>query len=770
MVVLPGFQHRDFGSLDPLFNKDIGFYVFNLPFWRLLNFWLGEMFLFALLASTLIYLLSDNSLSEGKFTGFLPSQVRHLFALSSLTVMSRAFHHWLARYGLLYSTESVNYGAGYADVKVQLPGQTILAFLAAAIALFLLLGAIRQFHSKLLVLSILMYAIALLGNSGLTFAVQRLEVQPNELAREERYIQQTIAYTRSAFALDKIEEQTFNPEGELTAADIQQNFLTIENIRLWDTLPLLQTNRQLQQIRLYYKFPDADIDRYTLQVERSPQEKTTEKQQVIIAAREMDSLSLPEKAQTWVNQHLVYTHGYGFTLSPVNRSGPGGLPDYFVKNIGSGREMGESGSLLTSSKSIEYSIPIGKPRIYYGEITNTYVMTDTQVQELDFPDEEGNAYNTYNGTGGIPIGNTLRRLLFAVRLKDWRMPFSRNLTGNTRLLWRRNINTRVRTIAPFLRFDEDPYLVVADAGKGGENYLYWMIDAYTTSASYPYSDPGANQFNYIRNSIKVVVDAYNGKVNFYISDPEDPIIRTWSHIFPELFQPLENMPATLRSHIRYPEDLFNIQSKQLLTYHMSDPQVFYNREDQWEIPQEIYGSQSTALAPYYLIMRLPAQTSEEFILLHPYTPIRRPNLIAWLAARSDGEQYGKLLLYRFPKQKLVYGPDQIEALINQDPVISQQISLWDREGSRVVQGNLLVIPIEQSLLYVEPLYLEAEENSVPILARVIVVYQNRIVMAETLPEAIQVMFKPEAEFAPTIIRSLDELLEQLPAPTEVDTQ
>jgi hypothetical protein len=351
-------------------------------------------------------------------------------------------------------------------------------------------------------------------------------------------------------------------------------------------------------------------------------------------------------------------------------------------------------------------------------------------------------------------------LAFAEYLKDWQMLFTRNFTPQTRVLFRRNINQRIRAIAPFLRYDSEPYLVVAKASDadeaGTQNYLYWIVDAYTTSAHYPYSDPGKNEFNYIRNSVKVVIDAYHGDVDFYVADPQDPIIQTWSAIFPKLFKPLDAMPATLRSHIRYPQDFFGVQSERLLTYHMTDSQVFYNREDQWQIPQEIYGAQPQAVAPYYLIMKLPTAQSEEFILLLPFTPSQRTNLIAWLAARSDGEEYGKLLLYQFPKQELVYGQEQIEALINQDPVISQQISLWNRQGSRAFQGNLLVIPIERSLLYVEPLYLEAEQNSLPTLVRVIVVYENRIVMAETLEQALQAIFQAEQKETPAIVRPVEE--------------
>jgi uncharacterized protein len=777
--VLQYFQPTPFNAVEPLFERDISFYVFSLPVWQLLAFWLGGLFLFGLVAVALIYLLSGDSLSQGKFPGFSSVQLRHLYGLGSAVAAITAFHDWLSRYELLYSTRGVAYGASYTDVNVQLPVNTGLSIFAGAIALFLVLRTIFWFrHPKrtsqgaLVALALYLVVVAVAGTAAPS-AIQRFSVQPNELARERPYIQRSIALTRAAFDLANIDVETFNPEGALTRAGLEKNDLTIRNIRLWDTRPLLQTNRQLQQIRLYYKFPSAQIDRYTLQVETKPlfstqnadrtQETlngtTPEKQQVIIAARELDYSAVPQQAQTWVNEHLVYTHGYGFTLSPVNTADPGGLPEYYVKNIGTGIAGNGVGELDTSSEAIRASIPIGKPRIYYGEISDTYVMTATKVKEFDYPSGDENVYNTYDGNGGVALGSWWSRLMFAEYLKDWQMLFTRNFTPQTRLLFRRNINQRIRAIAPFLRYDSEPYLVVAKASDANEtrtqNYLYWIVDAYTTSNHYPYSDPGKNEFNYIRNSVKVVIDAYHGDVDFYVADPRDPIIRTWSAIFPKLFKPLEAMPATLRSHIRYPLDFFSVQSERLLTYHMTDPQVFYNREDLWRIPQEIYGTKSQPIQPYYLIMRLPTATSEEFILLNPYTPTSRNNLIAWLAARSDGEQYGKLLLYQFPKQELVYGPEQIEALINQDPVISRAISLWNRQGSRAVQGNLLVIPIERSLLYVEPLYLEAEQNSLPTLVRVIVVYENRIVMAETLEQALQAIFQSDQK-APAIVRPLDE--------------
>ncbi len=771
-VVLKHFQSNTFGYLDPQFGRDIGFFVFNLPFWQLLDFWISGLCTYGFISCLLLYLLSGNSLSEGKFPGFSSLQLRHLTFLGSTLMISIGVRHWLNRYDLMFSERGVTYGASFTDIKVQLPWEAVINFTAIGMAVFLLYRGITEYRRRkykpeklikiplLLVFFVIYILILPLANLSCA-AVQRLIVQPNELVTERPYIERSIAMTRKAFNLDAIDEENFDPQGQLTVADIAENNLTIDNVRLWDTRPILQTNRQLQQIRLYYKFLDADIDRYLLENNQDNQSADGKsKQQVIIAPRELDYSAVPERAKTWVNQHLIYTHGYGFTLSPVNKVDEGGLPYYFVKDIGITTDRQETLSL--SSELDRDSFPIGQPRIYYGELTNNYIMTSTKVRELDYPSGEENVYNVYDGTGGIKIGNFARRILFADYLQDWQMLFTQNFTSDTKLLFRRNINRRIRAIAPFLRFDRDPYLVVADTDnpeehKQDENYLYWIIDAYTTSDSYPYSDPGENNFNYIRNSVKVVVDAYNGDVDFYIADPDDPIIQTWATIFPELFKPLEEMPVALRSHIRYPEDLFSTQSERLLAYHMTDPQVFYNREDQWEIPEEIYGTELRTVEPYYLIIKLPNADAEEFILLHPYTPTSRPNLIAWLAARSDDDKYGRLLLYTFPKQKLVYGPNQIEALINQDPVISQQISLWNREGSQAIQGNLLIIPIEESLLYVEPLYIEAERNSLPTLARVIVVYENQIVMAETLQEALDAIFTEDSDFTPTIIRPVDEL-------------
>jgi hypothetical protein len=768
--VLPAFQGASFDQTEPVFNQDIGFYIFALPAWELLEFWLMGLFLYGLIAIALTYLLSGNSLSEGWFIGFSTPQRRHLCGLGGVFLVVVSLSYWLSRYELLYSTSGVSFGASFTDIVVQLPIYIGCSGLTLAIAGVLFWQAIDP-SAKPIPPKSMLYGLGIyLGltsgvGSILPMAIQSFMVQPNELAREQPYLQRTIAYTRRAFDLENIETQTFNPSGQLTAADIKANDLTIRNIRLWDQQPLLDTNRQLQQIRLYYRFHDADIDRYPLQAEQPlpptakaadasrPKAAPAESQQVLIAARELDYSAVPKAAQTWVNQRMIYTHGYGFTLSPVNRASPEGLPEYLVKDIG----VTEGSALTTSSPAVRASIPIGQPRIYYGELSNTYVMTGTQVKELDYPSGDENVYNTYDGRGGILVDSPWKKFLFAKYLNDWRMLLTPEFKPETKLLFRRNINQRVRAIAPFLRYDSDPYLVAANTTPEQPNNpsrLFWIIDAYTTSDHYPYSDGGDSSINYIRNAIKVVVDAYNGSVTFYNSDLNDPIINRWSAIFPDLFQPLSAMPAALRQHLRYPVDFLKLQSERLMTYHMTDAQVFYNREDQWQIPTEVYGDKSRLVEPYYLITSLPTVQTEEFILLLPFTPMQRSNLVAWLAARSDGENYGKLRLYTFPKQRLVYGPEQIEARINQDPVISQQISLWNRQGSRAIQGNLLIIPMEKSLLYVEPLYLEATQNKLPILARVIVAYKNQIAMAQTLQQALQAIFKTKDTPAPTpIVRS-----------------
>jgi len=785
--ILPAFRATPFGEADPLLNTDLSFYIFQLPLAELMVFWLLGLLFLTALAVAMVYLLSNNSLSNGRFQGFGATQLRHLYGLSGLTFLAIAFSNWMDRYELLFSAVGVTYGASFTDVNVRLPAATLLAIVSFGIGLLLLFHArrirpqplaaptrgravVRRAEPKqekprrfwqgmrTLVGLVAGYAVlTAIANYLIPFAVQTLVVQPNELELELPFLSRTIAYTRHAFDLDDINSEVFIPETALTEADLEANALTIDNIRLWDTRPLLDTNRQLQRIRPYYEFPGADIDRYLLPSER---DRVLRTRQVLIAMRELDYNSVPAEAQTWVNKHLIFTHGYGFTLSPVNVAAEGGLPAYFVQGI----EQNVSDPLVREA------IPIANPRIYFGELTNNYVMAPTRVPELDYPSGSENVYNTYDGAAGVSIGAYWRRMLYARHLRDWRMLFSADFTPETKILFRRNIAERVRAIAPFLRYDNDPYPVVVDIGDWSTEHsprgekqirnssnLYWIIDAYTTSDRYPYSDPLSNDFNYIRNSVKVVVDAYNGAVWFFVANPNDPIIQTWSRLLPGMFHLLDEMPTPLLQHIRYPQDYYNAQANQLMVYHMTDPRVFYNREDQWRSPNEIYGSEQQPVAPYYLIMKLPTDIDEEFLLLTPFAPAQRTNLIAWMAARSDNENYGSIILYRFPKQRLIFGPEQIEARINQDPVISQQISLWNRRGSQAIQGNLLIIPIENSLLYVEPLYLQAEQNQLPTLVRVIVAYGDQIVMAETLEQALDAVFTAPITAEPEpIVRPLEE--------------
>ncbi|MBA7688466.1 hypothetical protein ES703_96948 [subsurface metagenome] len=541
--------------------------------------------------------------------------------------------------------------------------------------------------------------------------VQRFQVQPSELARETPYIEYNIQFTREAFALNRVEEQSFPAEETPSPEDIVQNEVTINNIRLWDSRPLKGTYNQLQSFRLYYDFHDVDVDRYIIDGEY---------RQVMLSARELSAEKLPEEAQTWVNRRLQFTHGYGLALSPVNEVSTQGLPVLLVKDI---PPIGD--------------FNIERPEIYFGEKTNDYVIVKTKTEEFDYPMGDENVYSYYQGKDGVSLGSFIRRLVYAWQLGDFNILISGELTSESRVVYYRNIQERVNHLAPFLTLDSDPYLVVM------EGRLFWIQDAYTTTDRYPYSEPLGDGLNYIRNSVKAVIDAYDGSVTFYITDPEDALIQTYQVIFPKLFVPAGQMPESLRVHLRYPEDMFNIQASVYQTYHMRDARVFYNKEDLWTVPNELYFGREQPMEPYYVIMRLPDEEKAEFLLMLPFTPENKNNTIGWLAARCDGENYGKLLAYHFPKERLVYGPSQIENRIGQDTVITEQLALWGRGGSQVIRGNLLVIPLGKSVLYVEPVFLEAETGGLPQLKRVIVAAGEQIAMEPTLGESIAAIFLPE---------------------------
>ena len=706
-----------FGLQDPLYGRDISFFVFQLPAFWLLYHWCITILGLTLLATAFVYLLY-RGIQYGPRGLFLSQRARtHLLVLMASLLVVKAGGYVLDSFDLVYSPRGAAFGASYADVYANLPALRILT-LVALVAAALCIAQI--YRSGFGYVSIGIGALVLIHIVGLNVypsLIQRFRVVPNEVEAEKPFIERNIKFTRLAYGLDKVESKDFPAEETLTGTDLKRNEATIKNIRLWEHRPLLATYAQLQEIRTYYKFVDVDNDRYNIDGTY---------RQIMLSARELSHQHLPSRI--WINEHLTYTHGYGVVFGPVNQVTPEGLPEFFVKDIPP-----------VSNESIK----ITRPEIYFGELANDYVFVRTKASELDYPSGDQNIYTNYQGRGGVPINSFWRKLLFSARYATLRIALSRDLTNESRILYHRQIQDRVSKIAPFIIFDRDAYMVIAQGGR-----LLWMIDGYTTSDRYPYSEPmRRGEKNYIRNSVKVVVDAYNGTVDFYLSDPKDPIILAYGKIFPELFKPLDAMPEDLRAHIRYPQDLFAIQAHMYSTYHMQDPQVFYNKEDLLSIPRRVVGGTEGEIEPYYTIMRLPGETKEEFVLLLPFTPNKRDNMRAWLAARSDPPHYGKLIALDFPKAKLVYGPKQIDARIDQDTFISQQLSLWNQRGSQVIRGSLLAIPIEKSLLYVQPLYLAAEKGSLPELKRVIVAFGNQIAMDETLDKSLQRIFggKPAQE-------------------------
>lgn len=712
VTVLKYFNQTAFGTADPIFSKDIGFYMFSLPFFEFIYRLLASAIFINILLVALVYLVTDTARGGPAKIFRFPAARYHLSVLAALFFILKSWGYRLDQYGLLYSTGGVVHGAGYTDIHATLLAYKVLTVLSLITAVVILANIfLKRFRLAAYSIAGLILASILLGGvyPGI---IQKFVVLPNEFSREAPYIANSIKLTQQAYNLDTIEQREFPAGRTLQAKDIQENRNTIENIRLWDWHPLQQTYSQLQEMRLYYEFKNIDIDRYQIDGRY---------RQVMVAVREMNQDQLPQQAQTWINQRLKYTHGYGVAMSPVNEVSAEGLPRFFLKDI----------PPVPST-----DINVTRPEIYYGESDDGYVIVNTKTEEFDYPKGDGNAYSKYEGTGGVKISSFVRKLLFAINFADYKMLLTSDITNDSQVLFYRNIKDRVPKIAPFLSYDSDPYPVINAKGE-----IIWLWDAYTVSDMYPYSDPFDNRGNnYIRNSVKVTVNAYNGDVSFYIADANDPIIQTYSKIFPGMFKSLGQMPSELRSHVRYPEDLFLIQSRMYALYHMTDPQVFYNREDKWTLPTEKVGSEEKPMEAYYTITVLPGEQKPEYVLIMPFTPQNKKNMIAWLGARSDGENYGKMVVYEFPKQELVYGPMQIEARIDQDTTISQQLSLWDKRGSSVIRGNLLVIPVKDSLLYVEPLYLQSEQSKMPELRRVIVASGDKIVMEPTLDLALQRIF------------------------------
>lgn len=686
-----------FGLNDPIFGLDAGFYVFRLPLYRFLVDWAMGLIGATLVGSAVVYGLAGRLRTAKPF--------KHLSALGALILAFVALGYQLQRWSLLQSSGGVIHGAGYTDMNARMPLLNVLTMIVVFGALLLLVNAWVQ-RWRLLLGTALLWVIVSLLYQVYPSNVQRMTVEPNELALERPFIEHNLAFTRYAYGLEDVREFDFVDTGELTVQSLKDNRDTLDNLRLWDWRPLQATYEQLQSMRAYYSFADIDIDRYRLDGRL---------RQVTLAVRELDTEQMRDGSRTWINEHLIYTHGYGLCLSPVGEVREDGLPQLLVRNIPPQSDYPE--------------LDITRPEIYFGEKTTNYAIVNTTEDEFSYPMGNQNVYVRYEGSAGVPLGGLIRRGAFALRLNSSQVLFSEALGPESRVLFRRELTERVETLAPMLWFDADPYPVIQD-GR-----IVWLYDAYTWTDRFPYAQP-TGELNYIRNSVKATIDAYTGETTFYVVDPDDPLIQTYQAIYPELFTPVEEMDPGLRDHWRYPEQLFLIQAEIYGDYHVRDPRVFYNQEDLWETPTEIRGTEKREMAPYYVTIRLPDSDELSFVLIRPYVPAGRENMVAWLYAQSDGVSYGELGVYKFSKEALVYGPMQVESRIDQDPVISQQLSLWSHSGASVNRGNLIIIPIDGTLLYVEPLYLEAQASRLPQFGRVLVMHGNRVVMAEDLPAAL----------------------------------
>jgi hypothetical protein len=698
------------GTTDPLLGRDISFYLFKLPFIESLNSFLGFTLVLTMIVVAANYFLRGGIFILERIISVDINVKKHIGILAGLVILNIGFGFYLDTFRLLFSEHGAVFGAGYRDIHAKLFFYKILMVITPLAGIVFIAGIVKGSRRVTFLTPVLVLAVYSIGIIAYPYMLQKFKVAPNELALETPYIEQNIKFTRMGYNLDNIEVRPFDVDYNLSGKDIENNDATIKNIRLWDHSPLLRTYSQLQQIRTYYKFADVDNDRYTI---------NGEYMQVMLAPRELSYNDLPSK--NWINERLIFTHGNGITLGPVSRISSEGLPEFLIKDI---------------PPVSQADLKVTRPEIYYGELSNNYVIVKTKVPEFSYPTSEGNVYTTYEGSGGVGLDSLLKRAVFSLKFRTEKILLSSDISGESKILYYRNILERVKATAPFLLFDQDPYLIVTKEGR-----LLWIADAYTVSNRMPYSKPIERRINYMRNSVKVVVDAYNGSMSFYVSDPSDILIKVYSKIFTGIFKPLTEMPEELRQHMRYPHRLLQIQASMFAAYHMTDPQVFYNKENLWEVPA--FGEM--LMEPYYTIMKLPGEEKEEYILLLPYTPAKRDNLAAWLAARCDEPNYGKLLIYTFPRDRLIFGPKQVDARINQDSYISQQLTLWGQRGSEVIRGSLLVIPIEKSLLYVQPLYLAASDKAgLPELRRVIAAYENDVVMEENLELALRRLFGAKA--------------------------
>ncbi len=726
-TILKYFNATSFGKVDPILGKDISYYLFSLPF---IEFLIGLGFFLVVVSGIgagLIYIKNGLLSLKDFFSSKLSKKVRtHVSLLLFLIFVLVALQLYFINIpNTLLNETGLLVGANYSIVHGSMPFLKALVWVAMALSLLSLVNIWKPKY-KALKFGIMAYVVVLvLGVWIYPTILQSVIVEPNELKKETPYIKNHIDLTRAAYNLDSVREEKLQGESNLSMADINENQATVQNIRIWDRDPLLDTFNQLQAIRTYYNFESIDNDRYHL---------NGDYRQVLLSPRELDSSNLPQ--QSFINKRLTFTHGFGLTLAPVNETTDEGLPNLFVKDL--------------PAESQYDRLKINQPEIYYGESLIDWVVADTGNKEFDYPKGEENIFTHYKGNGGVKVDNIFKKLMFAARFQSSKFLLSDDISKDSKVIFNRNIKERVEKVLPFIKFDKDPYMVIDKDG-----HLKWIIDGYTTSSKFPYSQKVADlhqksytefisQINYVRNSLKVVLDAYNGSMNFYISDKSDPLIQTYSKIFDNTFVSFDKMPDDIRAHIRYPEDLFKYQTDLYAKYHMQDPKIFYNREDQWEIPTNYTGSRLDPMMRH-IIMKLPGEEEEEFILMIPFTPKEKDNLAAWMVVRNDGKDYGDLVVYRFPKQKLVYGPDQVMGRINQDTEISQQLSLWDQRGSSVLRGSLLVIPIQESLLYVQPIYLKSEGGQIPELKRVIVAYKDSIAMEPKLGQALEKIFTGQVE-------------------------
>ncbi len=733
--------------VDPIFGKSLSFYLFTLPAWQLISGWLMVLAVITCVAAAIFQLVDRGA---RRFTGsYAPASWRAFSISFTCLLLIIAVRVYLSRFESLFEDHTIFGGVTYTDAHVMLPGLVVTCVALIIGASIAVANAISARRGRWLAAAIVPAVVCYLVVQVFGWYISSFVVKPNQLVREQPYIANNIALTRQAYGLTGVSQREFPADTSPQAADPANNQATLQNIRLWDWRALQDTLRQIQEIRTYYDFADIDIDRYEIDGHLS---------EVMLAARELNLDKLPESSRNWINEKLIYTHGYGITMNPVNGFTPEGLP-----------------TLLLSNMPVQSAVPglsVTRPEIYFGELTNTDVYVNTRQKEFNYPQGQSNSFTSYEGKGGIVLGGWIRRVLIAIDRGDLaKLPFSDDVNKDSRLLMRRNVRDRVSALAPFLTYDPDPYIVLGDDGR-----LFWMMDAFTTSDTYPYSSHyrlGDDRINYMRNSVKVVVDAYDGTTTFYVFGPDDPIIAAYRRLFPSLFRDAAAMPAGLRKHVRYPELLLQLQAEVYGLYHMTDPEVFYNREDLWTVATEVGmnepGQQATqTMQPNFVLMKLPGETGMEFVEILPFTPANRNNLIGWIAGRSDGSHYGTSVVYNFPKTKLVDGPLQIEARIDQNAQLSGQLTLWNQQGSHVRRGTLLVIPTGRALLYAEPIYLQAERSPMPELRLVVLALQDRLAYGPNFESAMAALFGTAAPSLSTVPSATAEPAQGAPpSPTPV---